>query len=351
MRAPRRTLLPALLTALAVTAVAGPAAAAPASNPDGTAIYQHWQDLGGDLGNLGPAISPDLPTPFRPGAYQVFNAGSIYWSAATGAWDVHGLIRDDWASLGYENSALGFPTSDENQLAGSAVFQTFEGGLAYYAPGVGAHEVRGAILGEYAALGYENSALGFPITNELTAPDGTGRFEVFEHGSIYWSPSTGAHEISGDILAKWGAIGYERSILGYPTTDEVAVPGGRKTDFLLGTITDTDAGGPLVTRFFAPVSSVDRRGSNFTVQLLQQTFRYDANDTFERLPLGGTVTTLPTPVPLTKKQFTDALGVDTFVLAQNYSLDPKATTTYEIVDIASVPKTIEGRSRLLHAQR
>lgn len=358
MPARQRLLPPALLVpALLVTALGAAVTTAPpagaATAPDGGAIARYAQGLVDSPANLGPAVSADLPTPLRPGAYQVFSVGSVYWSATTGAWDVRGAIRDDWAALGYENSGLGFPSSTENHLPGGLVFQAFQGGLAYYAPGVGAHEVRGAILQEYAAPGYERSRLGLPVTNELASPDRTGRFEVFQHGSIYWSPFTGAHEIEGDIRDKWGSIGYERSALGYPTTDEVDVPGGRQSSFLLGSITWKPSTGALVTGFFAPVSSVDRKRSVFTVQLLKQSFTYDSNDTFSRLPLasGGSITDPPQPVPLTKAQFTDALGVDTFVVAQNWSPDPKAKATFVVIDIASVPTTVEGRAALVRALR
>lgn len=355
MPAPRRLLPVTLATLVAGVAALSMPAAEAATAPDNGAIARHYAELGGALGNLGPATSADLPTPFRPGAYQVFAAGSIYWSAATGAWDVHGLIRDNWGSLGHENSGLGFPTSDELRIAGRAeqiVYQTFEGGISYYAPGAGAHEVRGAILAEYAALGHESSALGFPITNELAAPDRTGRFEVFQGGSIYWSPLTGAHEIQGDIREKWGAIGYEGSVLGYPASDEHDVPGGRQSDFLFGSITWRPSTGAFVSGFLAPISSVDRKGSVFTVQTLRQSFAYDSNDTFLRLPLStGSTQDLPQPVPLTKAQFTDLIGVDTFIVAQGWSPESKAHATFEILDIASLPTSPQARAALVRALR
>ena len=44
-------------------------------------------------------------------------------------------------------------------------------------------------------------------------------------------PTTGAHEVSGSMLATWRARGAERSALGLPTGDEHAVDGGRVQDF------------------------------------------------------------------------------------------------------------------------
>lgn len=342
-----RSLVPAVAVTVALAAVGGgTAVAAPAAHDNAPvvkgAILARYDALGGAQSYLGAPLTSETPTPVRTGAYNVFQAGSIYWSPTTGAWDLHGLILANWAALGFENSVLGFPTSGENALAGDARFQSFERGLSYYSPASGAHEVHGAILAEYAALGYERSRLGLPVTNETPTPDGLGRYELFEHGSIYWTPITGAHEVLGSILAKWASIGYERSVLSYPTSDPVAVAGGgRESTFLLGTITSTPSTGALVTRFIAPVSSVDRPGSAFTVQLLKQTFHYDANDTFllaTASTLGSPGSPVPPapPTPLTEAQFTNDLGIDTFVVGMGYSPDPKATSTFEILDIAGV---------------
>ncbi len=62
-------------------------------------------------------------------------------------------------------------------------------------------------------------------------PDGRGRVRDFDNGSIYWSPETGAHEVHGAIRDKWQSMGWERSKLRYPTTDERDIPGGRASTF------------------------------------------------------------------------------------------------------------------------
>ena len=62
--------------------------------------------------------------------------------------------------------------------------------------------------------------LGYPKTGELVTPDGVGRYNHFENGSIYWTQATGAHEVRGLIQAKWYELGWEKSDLGYPLTDE-----------------------------------------------------------------------------------------------------------------------------------
>lgn len=97
--------------------VATPVSENEAGTP-GRAIYDKWLSLGGEKGFLGRAFE-GTPAPRQPpaprnnGFYQHFAGGSIYWSADTGAHVVLGAIRDRWAQLGWEQSELGFPTSDE----------------------------------------------------------------------------------------------------------------------------------------------------------------------------------------------------------------------------------------------
>src|SRR5919199_153072 len=76
-----------------------------------------------------------------------------------------------------------------------------------------------------------------PLTDETGTPDGVGRFNHFAGGSIYWTPETGAHEVHGAIRDKWANMGWERSELGYPTSDEHDIPGGRISQFQRGEIT------------------------------------------------------------------------------------------------------------------
>jgi hypothetical protein len=80
------------------------------------------------------------------------------------------------------------------------------------------------IVTKYGELGGERSVLGRAVGDERPTPDGIGRFRHFEHGSIYWHPATGAHEVHGLIRQKWAELGWERSFLGYPTSDEIPLP-------------------------------------------------------------------------------------------------------------------------------
>ncbi|WP_296704361.1 hypothetical protein [Algoriphagus sp.] len=211
---------------------------------------KYWA-LGGSGGWLGVSTTGILKCPDGIGSYQHYVNGSIYYHPSTGAHEVHGLIRARWSSLGWERSFLGYPKTDETKTPdGIGRYNHFQGGSIYWSPSTGAWEVHGAIRSKYSSLGWERSFLGYPLTNENTCPDGVGRYNHFQGGSIYWSPSTGAHEVHGAIRSHWASLGWERSFLGYPTSDELVVFGGagRISHFQHGSIYWSSTAGVRVLR-------------------------------------------------------------------------------------------------------
>lgn len=149
-----------------------------------------------------------------------------------------GAIAERWRAIGASAGPVGAPTT--NELAtpdGVGRFTHFQRGSIYWTPPTGAHEVYGAIHGRWSGLGWERSPVGYPTTGELPTPDGVGRFNHFQWGSVYWTPSTGAHEVYGAIRHHWASQGWEKGPLGYPTSGEYDVPGGRANDFQRGKLT------------------------------------------------------------------------------------------------------------------
>jgi hypothetical protein len=173
--------------------------------------------------------------------------GLGFWGASSGTRcgaspAVVGEIEKKYLALGGCGSVLGAPVTDERVTPDSAGrYSVFEHGSIYWTPQLGAHEVHGVIRDEWAATGWEAGILGYPITDELPTPDGIGRYNVFEKGSIYWSPQTGAHEVHGRIRDAYKTAGWEAGALGYPTSGEYAVTGGRRSDFQHGSITWTES--------------------------------------------------------------------------------------------------------------
>jgi hypothetical protein len=97
---------------------------------------------------------------------------------------------------------------------------------------------------KYISLGGEDSFLGKPTTKEEMCADGMGAYRHYEHGSIFWHPAAGAHEIHGAIRAKYRDWNWERSALGYPVTDELDTPdSGRYNRFRKGLIVWTQESG------------------------------------------------------------------------------------------------------------
>lgn len=183
---------------------------------------------------LGAPTSAEYDVPGGRG--QAFQNGEMLWSWSSGAREVHGGILGRYRLLGATRSALGFPVTHEMATPdGRGRFNHFQGGSVYWSPSTGAFEIRGGIRAAWSRLGWERSSLGYPVTDELGTPDGAGRFNHFQTGSIYWTPWTGAREVRGGIRNHWAAMGWERG-LGYPVSDEYAVPGGRRSDFQRGSI-------------------------------------------------------------------------------------------------------------------
>ncbi len=206
-------------------------AAAGLAQPD--AIGQHYHDLGGPASYLGTPTAPE--TAAAGSRMQTFHGGTIYWSPATGAHAVHGLILARYQALGGPGSFAGFPTSDEQAVVGGRA-STFTGAAIYWSPGTGAHEVHGLIRAHYLALGGPGSFAGLPTSDE-TAVAGGGRASTFTGASIYWSSGTGAHEVHGAIRSAYLSYGGPGSPLALPTSDEQPAPGGRQNTFQHGTIT------------------------------------------------------------------------------------------------------------------
>ena len=153
-------------------------------------------------------------------------------SGATGTLP-YGDIGARWTATGGAAGYLGAPLGAERSVAAGRA-QDFAGGTIYWTPSTGAHAVHGAILGDYLATGGPAGPLGFPVTDETGTPDGIGRFNHFANAaSIYWTPKTGAHAIYGAIRAAWAASGWEAGPTGYPTTDETGTADGvaRYNDF------------------------------------------------------------------------------------------------------------------------
>ncbi|WP_324192716.1 hypothetical protein [Nocardia transvalensis] len=154
-----------------------------------------------------------------------------------GAFDVGGAIEAEYDRAG-GFATFGNPISPESDAARGGKFQVFEKNISiYWSVGTDAHYVGGFIRDKWGSLGWENSPLGYPITDEQKARKGDGRYNLFDGGSVYWSPKTGAHAVWGAIRDTWVSNVAEAGRYGYPTSDEYDYQGGKAQDFQGGRIT------------------------------------------------------------------------------------------------------------------
>jgi len=182
------------------------------------------------------------------GYHQRFQNGMIYLKPPAGPCYVHGSILDKYLSLGGETGFLGYPTTDElGTPASDGRYNHFERGSIYWSYKTGAREVHGAIRDRWAVLGWEQSWLGFPQSDEFAFVE-NGRASVFEHGTVYWWPDTGAIDL-GNVSVRY------KGLYCFGETDEVSesdepyvvfgtigVPPGQPSSLRSQVYEDVDAG-------------------------------------------------------------------------------------------------------------
>ncbi|GAB5899734.1 N-acetylmuramoyl-L-alanine amidase [Mycolicibacterium mageritense] len=93
----------------------------------------------------------------------------------------------------------------------------------------------GAIFDRWQQTGGAAGLLGNPTSPEAAAA-GDARYATFEKGALYWSPASGAEPVTGAIYEAWGSLGFERGVLGLPTSGEIQEPQWIVQNFQHGTL-------------------------------------------------------------------------------------------------------------------
>ena len=202
------------------------------------AMRGYWEKAGGTNSWIGNPTSNEKPLD-NGGVVQHFESADLYWSPSSGG--SHAIMRGGafeatWKQNGHTKGWLGYPTSDEIRVPGG-VAQIFNGGTLYFNTSTrNVYITKGSIRAHYNHLGGTRGWLGFPTSNEI--PTSGGVYQYFTNGIVYYSSRTGAHAVAnrGAIISLWGSRRYERGELGFPTSEEYSVRGGRAQDFQNGTI-------------------------------------------------------------------------------------------------------------------
>jgi uncharacterized protein with LGFP repeats len=190
------------------------------------AIRDRWLLMNAEWG-LGFPTGGEVPVPGVAGGWkQVFTAGEVYWTAATGAFEVRGAMAAAWAAAGGV-AGLGVPVSGEVAAPGGGVTQEFGRGVTVVLTPGGTRVLFGGIRDAWLARGGARGALGLPRNQEAATPDGAGRYVEFAGGTVVWTPSSGAVTLAGPIGARWVAAGGLTSDLGLPVAVQRATADGR----------------------------------------------------------------------------------------------------------------------------
>ncbi|NNG39159.1 peptidoglycan DD-metalloendopeptidase family protein [Flexivirga sp. ID2601S] len=192
-------------------------------------IGERWRELGGPNSPLGNPTGEEIATP--RGAWRQFEHGVMIWSPETDAHPNYGAIRERYADYDYEYGRLGFPISDEYQIKEDGRWQEFEHGAIYWSPATGAHAVYGRIRERWGEFGWENGALGYPTSDEFDGSKPGGRVQRFQGGVMYWTPAGDAHPVWGLMFERYTQDGWEGGRWGYPVSDERRTGAGWEQDF------------------------------------------------------------------------------------------------------------------------
>ena len=153
-------------------------------------IGQIWVDYEGmgEADAIGLPISPAVAIP--GGWRQIFQQAQMFHkSTETKAFEVHGAILAKYIALGGP-AVFGFPVSNEGPILNNSVsigrVSEFERCTIYWSAATGAYEVHGDIRDRYRGVSGPSGALGFPTSDEADVPGAAGRYNTFQHGSIVW---------------------------------------------------------------------------------------------------------------------------------------------------------------------
>lgn len=154
-------------------------------------------------------------------------------------------ITAAWQADGGADGGLGAKDGDVYQV-GVGFGQNFADGKIYFTPSTGAHVIAGEVLDKYSTLGGPGDGdLGFPTADEAPGKVEGSRdstFSAADEPVIFWTPDHGAWVVRGALNAAWDKLGGSAGVLGVPTADETWKGGVVSQTFTGGEISwDTES--------------------------------------------------------------------------------------------------------------
>lgn len=126
------------------------------------------------------------------GKEQIFQGGRMYYkNGSAKAFEVHGAILTKFLATGGVNT-WGYPVCNESDINNGNVlkgkFSEFERCTIYWSSATGAFEVHGDIRTKYVSLNGPIGQMGFPTSDEGNIPGAPApaRYNTFQNGSLLW---------------------------------------------------------------------------------------------------------------------------------------------------------------------
>ncbi len=145
---------------------------------------------------------------------QGYQGGGLYWTAATGAWESYGPLRERYGQLTWQFGPLGLPVGPVT-CSGATCSQGYQGGGLYWTAATGAWESYGPLRERYGQVGWQFGPLGLPVGP--VSCSGATCSQGYQGGGLYWTAGTGAWESYGPIRARYGQLGWQFGRMGWPT--------------------------------------------------------------------------------------------------------------------------------------
>lgn len=245
---------------------------------------------------------PQGQAQFGGGTVCRFANCDIYWSKPTRAAEVHGLIRQRYNALGGPASDLGYPTTNELPVhAPAGLFSNasivigrvnrFERGSIYWSSATGAWEVDQWMLPTYARQeGGPAGGLGFPVGPSRKSPGGTRWYQNYARGVLH-------RPIDGTDVTKVSKL--DLRLIRFETKGDDTVTGNAQDLYVTLTATTSDGQSwkqryPENATCYGDSVTIDRVVHSFTVldggMVLDLTFdAWDDDDWPDRDDRLGTV--------------------------------------------------------------
>nr|WP_223169251.1 hypothetical protein [Microbacterium sp. MF43] len=177
------------------------------------------------------------------GCLMPFQRGTVGYSPASGAMTITPDLAQAWNRLGA--TIVGYPVAPATfvDANGGGSMQEFTRGTLWASPVGAVHMAPGVMASQYATAGGPAGAWGWPAGSPRCGMVGDGCLMVFQHGTVGYSPASGAVLVPAAGAAVWNRVGAQA--LGYPKSAATASAGnggGVTQDFTAGAVVTSPSG-------------------------------------------------------------------------------------------------------------